>query len=143
MAVFVLEDLQGEVEVVLFPRTLAEYSSHVVNDRVVFVRGKVDRRREKPNIFAEELIGLDEVTEKLAAKVKLRLEADDINEQKVAMIKSLCEHHRGKSPVYVAVKTDNGRVYASADKKLCVNPDVEFCKKMKQLVGTDNFQLSR
>ncbi len=143
MAVFVLEDLQGEVEVVLFPSTLEEYSEYVANDKIVFVQGKVDRRREKPNIFAEELISLEDVTEKLAAKVKLRLEAKDVNEQKVAMIKSLCEHHHGKSPVYVAVKTDKGRVYTSADKKLCVNPDVEFCKKMKQIVGENNFQLSR
>jgi hypothetical protein len=43
----------------------------------------------------------------------------------------------------VAVKTDKGRVYAAADKHLSVNPDVEFCKKMRQLLGDDNFQLAK
>jgi len=30
-----------------------------------------------------------------------------------------------------------------ADKGLSVNPDIDFCRKMRQLVGEDNFQLAR
>ncbi len=141
MAVFVLEDLQGEAEVVLFPETLNKFSDKVVEDSVVFVKGKVDRRREKPNVFVEELIGLEEAAEKLAARVRIRLDANEVTKEKVAEIKTICEHHRGKSAVYVALNTDKGRVSAVADKSLRVNPDVDFCKKMKLLVGADNFQL--
>ncbi len=143
MAVFVLEDLQGQVEVVLFPDTLNKYADYLDEDKVVFVKGRVDFRREKPNILAEELIGLDEVTEKLAARVRIRLDARDITKEKVAEIKSICQSHRGRSPVYVAVRTDKGRVYATADRELSVNPDVDFCRKMRQLVGEENFQLAR
>jgi DNA polymerase-3 subunit alpha len=143
MAVFTLEDLQGQAEVVMFPDTLAKFSSALVQDAVVFVKGKLDWRREKPNIIAAELITLDEVREKLAAKVRIRLDAKDVTEQKVATIKSICQHHRGRSPVYVAIRTDKGRVYAAADKELSVNPDIDFCRKMKQLLGEENFQLAR
>jgi len=59
------------------------------------------------------------------------------------MIKNICQHHRGKSSVYVAVRTDKGKVYAAADKELSVNPDLEFCRKMRQLVGEENFQLAK
>ncbi len=141
MAVFILEDLQGEAEVVLFPETLNRFSERLVEDSVVFVKGKVDRRREKPNIFVEELIALDEATEKLAARVHIRLNAGDVSKEKIAEIKTICEHHRGKSAVYIALNTDKGRVSAVADKSLRVNPDVDFCKKMKLLVGAENFQL--
>jgi DNA polymerase-3 subunit alpha len=143
MAVFALEDLQGQVEVVMFPDVLNKFSKTLVQDTVVFVKGKLDYRREKPNIIAVELITLEEVREKLAAKVTIRLDAGDVTKEKVAEIRSICEHHRGKSPVYVAVRTDRGKVYAAVDKSLSVNPDVEFCRKMKQLVGEENFQLAR
>ncbi len=143
MAVFVLEDLQGQAEVVMFPDELAKFSSVLVQDAVVFVKGKLDWRREKPNIIAAELISLDEVREKLAAKVRIRLDAQDVTEQKVATIKSICQHHKGRSPVYVAIRTDKGRVYAAADKELSVNPDIDFCRKMKQLLGEENFQLAK
>ncbi len=143
MAVFTLEDLQGSVEVVMFPDVLNRFGNLLVEDTVVFARGRLDYRREKPNILAAELIALDEVTEKLAAKVRIKLDAKEVTKEKVAMIKSICQRHRGKSPVCVAVKTDKGRVFATADKTLAVNPDLDFCRKMRQLVGKDNFQLAR
>jgi DNA polymerase-3 subunit alpha len=143
MAVFTLEDLQGQVEVVMFPETLKDFAELLVKEAIVFVKGKLDYRREKPNIIAAELITIDKVKEKLAAKVRIRLDAKDVTREKVAAIKIICQHHRGQSPVYVAVRTDKGRVYAAADKQLSVNPDVEFCKKMRQLVGDENFQLAK
>ena len=143
MAVFTLEDLQGQVEVVMFPDVLNEYGGVLVQDAVVFVKGKLDYRRERPNILASELIRLEDVREKLAAKVKIGLDAREVTKEKVAMIKNICQHHRGRSPVYVAVRTDKGRVYAAADKELSVNPDLEFCRKMRQLIGEENFQLAK
>jgi DNA polymerase-3 subunit alpha len=143
MAVFILEDPQGQVDVVMFPNTLNRFGDVLVKDAVVFVKGKLDWRREKANILAEELIALDDVRKKLAATVRIRLDATDVTEEKVIAIRSICQHHRGKSPIYVAVRTDKGRVYAAADKELSVNPDLDFCRKMRQLVGEENFQLTR
>jgi DNA polymerase-3 subunit alpha len=143
MAVFTLQDLQGQIEVVMFPEVLNRYGEMMVADTVVFVRGKADYRREQPNVIAEELIALDDVREKLAAQVRIGLDAREVTKEKVAMIRSICEHHRGRSPVYVAVRTDKGRVYAAADKELSVNPDADFCRKMRQLLGEENFQLAR
>jgi DNA polymerase-3 subunit alpha len=141
--VFGLQDLQGQIEVVLFPEVLNRYGDMLVPDTVLFVRGKADYRREKPNVIAEEIIALEGVRERLAAKVKIGLDAGQVTKEKIAMIKSICQHHKGKSPVYVAVRTGKGRVYAAADKELSVNPDLEFCRKMRQLVGEENFQLAR
>jgi DNA polymerase-3 subunit alpha len=143
MAVFALEDLQGQVDVVMFPDVLNTFNNVLVADTVVFVKGKLDYRRERPNILAVELITLEQVREKLAAKVRIRLDAKEVTKEKVALIKSICRHHKGRSPVYVAVRTDKGRVYAAADKELSVNPDLDFCRKMRQLVGEENFQLAR
>jgi DNA polymerase-3 subunit alpha len=143
MAVFILEDLQGQVEVVMFPDVLNRFAELLVEDSIIFAKGKLDYRREKPNIIAVELIPIDEIREKLATKVNIRLNAEDVTKQKVAEIKSICQHHRGRSPVYVAVKTSRGSVYTKADRDLSVNPDLDFCRKMRQLVGPENFQLTK
>ncbi|MHC4529978.1 MAG: OB-fold nucleic acid binding domain-containing protein [Planctomycetota bacterium] len=142
MAVFILEDLQGQAEVVLFPDVLTKFADLMIEDTVIFVKGKIDFRRERPNIIAIELITLDQVRDKLAARVNINLTAENVTKEKVAEIKSLCQHHRGRSPIYVAVQTDKGLVRAAADRGLSVNPDVEFCRKMKQLVGPENFKLA-
>lgn len=144
MAVFVLQDLQGSVEVVLFPEALAQNDNLLEVDKILFVRGKVDCRRELPNIIANQLIALDDVGEQLTNRVNITLQAAHINEQKVKDIRNVCSMHKGQRPVYVTVVTDKGlRISAIADRNLMVRPDVEFCKKMKQLVGPENFVLSR
>ena len=143
MAVFVLEDLQGQVEVVLFPDTLAEYGSLLVEDSVVFVKGKTDCRRERANILASELIPLEKAREKLAKGVYIKLDAHDVTKEKVMEIRSVCQSHRGSRPLSMVIVTNRGRVHATADRSLCVNPDVEFCRKMRQLVGDNNFSLAK
>lgn len=143
MAVFVLEDLQGTAEVVLFPDTLNQFGSLVVEDTVVFVRGKTDFRREKPNVIASELIPLERAREKLAKGVRIRLDAREVTQEKIVHIRSICQRHRGDRPLSVVVRTGKGKVYATADRMLCVNPDVEFCRQMKLLVGEANFALAR
>ena len=98
-------------------KSLEKYGHLLDVDKILFVRGKVDCRRELPNIIAEELISIEEAGEKLAARVKITLHAAQVNEQKIANIRSICSSHKGKSPVYVTVVTDKGmRVSAVADK---------------------------
>ena len=143
MAVFVLEDLQGQVEVVLFPETFSKYSDILVQDSVVFVTGKADLSRETPNIIAEELVALEEARDKLAAKVRIRLFSREVTQEKISEIKTICKYHKGKSSLIVTVQTEKGKVHATADRALNVNPNPEFCRKMIQLIGEKNFQLTR
>jgi len=143
MAVCTLEDLQGQTEVVLFPNTLRQYADFLAPDKIVFVKGRLDFRREKPNVLAAEIIPLEQAADSLAAKVRINLDAKSVTKEKVAAIKSICLHHKGKSPVYVAVSTNKGKVHAAADKNLAVNPDPDFCRKIRHLVGQENLQLTK
>jgi len=143
MAVFTLEDLQGQIEVVLFPDTLSELAPLLVEDTVVFVKGKADYRRERPNIIASEMIPIDKAREKLAKGVRIRLDAKEVTKEMVCQIRSICQYHKGSRLLSVVIMTDKGKVYATADRTLSINPDVEFCRKMRQVVGDENFTLAK
>jgi DNA polymerase III subunit alpha len=143
MAVFTLEDLQGQIEVVLFPDALSELAPLLVEDTVVFVKGKADYRRERPNILASEMIPIEKAREKLAKGVRLRLDAREVTKEKMIQIRNVCQYHKGSRPLSVVIVTDKGKVHATADRTLCVNPDVEFCRKMRQIVGDENFSLAK
>ncbi len=74
MAVFVLEDLQDSIEVMVFPRVMLEQGHKLADDNVVTVRGRVDTRDDTPKLIASEITiveGLDEN----AAPLRLRLPA--------------------------------------------------------------------
>lgn len=65
MAFVTLEDLQGQCDVVVFPRTWEESKDLWVQDRIVLVRGKAEKRGESVNVLCDTV--QDYVTRALAA----------------------------------------------------------------------------
>ncbi|MCB9138228.1 MAG: DNA polymerase III subunit alpha [Caldilineaceae bacterium] len=55
MAFVQLEDLQGQCEVVVFPRTYAEYKEKLVPDTIVMVKGKAQTREGSTSVLADSL----------------------------------------------------------------------------------------
>jgi DNA polymerase-3 subunit alpha len=146
MAVFTLADLQGTCEVVMWSDCFAVFGQMLDVDKILFVKGRIDLTRETPQIICEELIDIGQAATKLAVNTKVNILLDEVEatKEKIASLKSICSAHRGKSPVYITVKTITGiKVKTMASRNLAVNPSTDFCRQMENLVGTNNFQLSR
>jgi DNA polymerase-3 subunit alpha len=144
MAVFELEDLQGKCEVVMFPKVLEKFNDLLAVDEIVFVKGTVDTSRETPNVLCDELIGLQEVGDKLSACVRIELADYDVTEELIARVRGLCEKHRGKSPVQINITTHSGyRISTVADRKYSVKPDVEYTETLRGIVGRKKVALCR
>ena len=60
MLVATLEDLQGSVEVVVFPKVFAETANSWADDTVVLVSGRVDHRDESAQILCEAVHAWDD-----------------------------------------------------------------------------------
>ncbi len=137
MAVFVLEDLHGTCEVVVFPKSLIQYADILAEDKVLFVKGKVDCKRESPNILCDELIQIEDVCDKLTTKVRIYMGHGDVSEGRIAKIKEVCSTHRGKSPIHVSYTSRKGhKILAVADTRLSVRADMDFHNKLQAIVGT-------
>ncbi|MHB8126415.1 MAG: DNA polymerase III subunit alpha [Desulfitobacteriaceae bacterium] len=59
MGSFVLEDLTGSIEVLIFPRVFAQLRG-LMNDLVVIVEGRYSVRDEEKKVFAEKLLSLED-----------------------------------------------------------------------------------
>ena len=55
MAIVTLEDTQGLLSCVMFPRTWKQYREVIVEDRVVVVHGKADIRRDEAQVIADRV----------------------------------------------------------------------------------------
>jgi len=60
MLVAMLEDLQGSVEVVVFPKVFEQTAQSWADDSVVLVTGRIDRRDETPQILCEAVHAWDD-----------------------------------------------------------------------------------
>ncbi|HBG26750.1 MAG: DNA polymerase III subunit alpha [Planctomycetes bacterium GWF2_41_51] len=144
MAVFTLTDLQGGCEVVMWSDCFAVFGGMLTVDKILFVKGKIDLTRETPQIICEELIDIEHAATKIAAnrRIDILIEEAAVTKDKIASLKNICAAHRGRSPVYITIKTISGvKVKTMVGKSLAVNPTTDFCRQMENLVGSQNFQL--
>jgi DNA polymerase III subunit alpha len=97
MAVFELEDLDGLVEVMVFPRTMQEHGPKLVDDTIVMVRGRIENSDDLPKLFAQDI----EIVEDLSDNRPVRVRIDSISDDgaKIADLKSILTAHPGDSPV--------------------------------------------
>jgi DNA polymerase-3 subunit alpha len=110
MATFTLEDLAAEVEVTLFPRTLAEQGHKLADDLIVSVRGRLDRRDEsRVTVICqslEVLSGLEEGAPTLTVKIPaVRLGPAEIDQ-----LRGILAGHSGTSPVVLDLGTERIRL---------------------------------
>ena len=100
MAVFTLEDLQGAVEVMVFPRTMSEIGHLLADDTVVILGARVDRRDDTPKLIAGDI----EIFEPLAEgepPLRLHLSASRLTDDTVSRLKELFLDFPGDSEVYI------------------------------------------
>lgn len=100
MAVFSLEDLQGSVEVMVFPKTMASIGHLLCEDSVVLVTGRLNLRDDSPKVVAADL----EVFEpQIGGSPPLRLQVSPscLDDSTIDRLKELLEAHPGDSEVFL------------------------------------------
>ena len=99
MSFVTLEDLTGAIEVLIFPKTLSEYSAFLEEDRVVAVTGKVSTREGKaPNLLADRVRPL---IARSGTCVTIRLTAEDYS--KLPELRALCKAYPGGDAITLSV----------------------------------------
>ena len=98
MAVFTLEDLQGSVEVMVFPRTMTEIGHLLADDAVVLLGSRVDKRDDTPKLIATD-IELFEAMPDADPPLRLHLTPTRLTDETVDRLKSLFLDFPGDSEV--------------------------------------------
>jgi len=104
MAVFVLEDLDAAIEVMVFPRTMHEYGALLADDAVVCMKGRLDLKEEPAKIVCLE-IKRPELSEGDEPPVRIKLAPGSLTETVVGRLKSMLQEHPGDTPVFLHLET--------------------------------------
>ncbi len=140
MAMITMEDLDGQIDGVLFAETLAEvvksYPEIVKNEQIVFVKGKVDKRRETPSIVINEMFPATEATGKLTTSLLLQFDRSRHMPELIVRLKPLFEKHKGKTPVYAQIPLPAGQtVVMQLNRDWQVRPSPELADDLRDMLG--------
>ncbi|MGZ4772950.1 MAG: helix-hairpin-helix domain-containing protein, partial [Ilumatobacteraceae bacterium] len=137
MAVFVLEDLDSAIEVTVFPRALMELGHKLVDDAIVTVKGRIDRRDEARVGFMAMDVNIVEGLDSNSAALRLKVPSTSLNELKIHQIRKILRDHPGASPVFLHI--GHGKILRLAD-EFCVDLD-RAVGELRMLLGHDAVML--
>jgi DNA polymerase-3 subunit alpha len=146
MAIITLEDLEGQIDGTMFAETYAEicqkYPDAVSAESIVFVRGKVDRKRETPSLLINEVLPIAESIAKLTTAVALKLDPLRHAPGVVAQLDPLLKRHKGNTEVFLQISTTpTQKVTMRLDRERSVKPTPALVDDLEMLLGTGSVQL--
>ncbi len=132
MAVLVLEDLTDSVETMVFPRTFADYGHLLEDDRIVIIRGRVDRRDDQPKLMAQSIEVLDADLLGAAPPLRLEIRPNQLSDDMIERLKVVLSEHAGESPVYIHLSDDQA---IRLSDQYCVDASNGLVPELRVLLG--------
>ncbi len=132
MVYFSLEDLQGSVEAVAFPKTVAEFGPMIREDAVVVMRGRVDHRGDDVKFIAQSI---SEPELSVDRSVRVRVSASRMSPAVVAKLKDVLMNHPGTAPVYIHMQGDAGEKVLRVGAEHRVDPRSALFAELQELLG--------
>ena len=109
MARFVLEDLSGRVECVIFPDDLARHSALLREEAILVVKGVLDLQREEPSLIVNRLMTLEEARRELVNRLVIRIQTGVHTPHDLQRLHACLCQHPGKCPVDLEIHDGTGK----------------------------------
>jgi DNA polymerase III subunit alpha len=143
MAVFMLDDVDGSVEVVVFPETFAKHASLIDTDAMLLVRGKFEKDDESARLVATELLPIAALVERTTREIAIHLKAPAHGRSTFEALAELLSRHRGDRRVYLEldIAGKDGNLRVRADVMQRVRPSERLLTEIEQITGTGTVEL--
>lgn len=97
MAFLTLEDMSGEIEGVVFPKTFDDYSMYISKDNIIIVKGRLSYENDRLSLIVSKIDNFS--TKKVYTKLYLQISEE--NEENYEKILKILEFFHGETPVYL------------------------------------------
>jgi len=100
MAMITMEDFTGSIDGVVFSDAYAISAPLLQGDAIVFLTGRVDRKREEPSVVVEKVTAIEAAPSMLTAAVKIKMDHDaegsgTVGPDEMANLKALLRQANG------------------------------------------------
>ncbi len=143
MAVFMLDDIDGSVEVVVFPETFAKHASLIDTDAMLLVRGKLEKDDESARLVATELLPIAALLERTTREIAIHLKVPTHGRTTFEALAELLSRHRGDRRVYLEldVQSQDRPLRVRADVTQRVKPSERLMTEIESLCGQGTVEL--
>ena len=139
-AMVTLEDLEGSVQVLCMNENYDKYRDLLKLNAAILVVGEVNTGDEKPKIFPQEILPLDDAPRKYTKQVHLRLHTAHLKLEQLETVRELAEAHKGKCPLFLCLLQPGGEVvFVEAHETFAVAPSHPLQEAVDRAFGEDTY----
>jgi len=134
-AIAVVEDLEGAIEVLFFPKLYAQYALLLAEDTIVCVKGRIQRRDETLSLHPMEMFvpDLGEAVER--GPVILQMPAARCTPPVVERLREVLATHPGVTEVQLQLQNQGRTTVLRLDERLRVDASPALMGDLKALLG--------
>ena len=133
-AVVHLEDLEGGVDVMVFPSTYPQASALLVDDAILVVKARLRRRDDTPELHAQEVIRPN-LSDGPTGPVVISLPVTRCTPPVVEQLKDVLGTHPGMTDVHLRLLSRTSTKMMRLDERLRVAPSPSLMADLKALLG--------
>jgi DNA polymerase-3 subunit alpha len=133
-AAVTLEDLDGAIEVLMFPSVYQLAATHLREDSIIRVKGSLSRDKDQPELRAQE-VTVPDLSDGPSGPVQISLPSTRCTPPVVEQLKDVLATHPGVTEVHLRLLTRNGTTMLRLDDNLRVAPTPALFADLKQLLG--------
>ncbi len=140
MAVLQLEDLDGRVEVVVFPDCYREYAALLTQDQALLICGEARRDANEPDaattVIAQEIHRLEDAPRLFTERIELHVTAENYDESKLAAVRDLAQANSGNTPLVLCLEFPGAeKVFVRAGGEFRVTVCRDLIEGLRRLLG--------
>jgi DNA polymerase-3 subunit alpha len=145
MATFVLEDLDGGVEVLVFPEAYKKAAARLADDLIVLVKGRAEALDEgRFRLLASDVLPLETAKLSEARYVTIRVPVGSWDKSKGERLRDILGSHKGDCPVTLEMVRPGAFAVAVAPSAYFrVRPDEVLRSEVEGLLGPGSLILAR
>ena len=109
-------------------------------NKAILVIGEVSTGEDKPKIFPQEIMPLEDAARKYTKQVHLRLNSAHLTAENLTAIRDLLAAHAGKCPVYLCfMQPDGAMVFIETHERFSVTPSLALEIAVNKMLGEKTY----
>ncbi len=139
-AMVTLEDLTGSVQLLAMNENYEQYRELFTPNAALLVTAEVSTGEDRPKLFPQDILRLEDAPRKLTRQVQLRFETGNLDRAKLESVRTLVEAHKGGTALFLALKLPGGQTaYLEPNHHFSVTPSNDFEAALTEAFGPGTY----
>jgi DNA polymerase-3 subunit alpha len=135
-----LEDLEGSVQILCMNENYDKYRGLLVPNKAILVIGEVSTGDDRPKIFPQEILPLEDAPRKFTKQVHLRLHTAHLKPEQLESVRELVAAHPGKCPLLLCFMRPGGEViFMDTNERFGVTPSLKLQQEADTRFGEETY----